>query len=125
MSDQTSLNPYLTFYGQCEEAFNFYAKCLGVKVGDMHRFKDMPGEQPSEPGLANQIMHTSLTFNGQTLMGSDGMPGMPNEGHKGFTLSLNVTSQDDAERLFKAFSEGGQVTMPLAATFFAKSFGFA
>jgi PhnB protein len=89
------------------------------------RFKDSP--EPPQPGCAapgseNKIMHASLRIGETTIMASDGRcTGKAN--FQGFSLSLTVTSEAEAERLFSALAEGGQVQMPLAKTFFSQRFG--
>ena len=118
------VQPYLDFSGRCEEAVEFYKKALGAKVEVLMRFKDSPeppppGCPPSDP---EKVMHVTMKIGEATVMATDGMmQGKPE--FKGISLTLNVQSEDDAARRFKALSDGGQVTMPLAKTFFAKSFG--
>lgn len=122
------LNVYLTFDGECEEAFKFYQSVLGGEIPYMGRFGDMPEEEgmPPLPDEAkNRIMHVSLPISKETvLMGSDSMPGVHqiNKGNN-FSLSLNAHSREEAERLFNGLSEGGTVTMPLADTFWGAYFG--
>jgi PhnB protein len=119
------VTPYLFFDGRCEEAIEFYKKAVGAQVGMMMRFKESP--EPPQPGMCapgseNKIMHSCLRIGDTAVMASDGRAqGKPE--FKGFTLSLNAKDEAEAERLFKALSDGGQVHMPLAKTFFAKSFG--
>lgn len=119
------VQPYLSFNGQCEEALEFYRKSLGAEVTQLMRFKDSPEPHPSgmlPPGSENKIMHASFRIGDTTLMASDGMcTGTSSFGG----ISLSVAAQDDAraEQLFAALSEGGKVTMPMSATFFASRFG--
>ena len=118
------VTPYLMFNGRCEEALNFYKKALGAEVGILMRFKDSP--EPPPPGCApaddSKIMHASFQVNGTTVMASDGMA---QDGPKfeGFSLSVNARNEAEADRMFAALSDGGQVQMSLAKTFFAKRFG--
>jgi PhnB protein len=120
-----TLQPYLFFDGKCEEAIEFYRGALGAEVTMMMRFKD--GPQPAQPGQCppnsgDKIMHANITIRGSTVLVSDGRcQGKPS--FQGFSLSLTVPNEKEAERLFKALSDGGQVQMPLAKTFFSPSFG--
>ena len=120
-----SVTPYLFFDGRCEEAIEFYKKALGAEVGMMMRFSETPEPHPPgmcPPGSENKIMHASLRINGASIMASDGRAqGKPK--FEGFALSISPKDEADAERVFKALADGGQVQMPLGKTFFAKSFG--
>jgi PhnB protein len=114
---------YLTFNGNCAEAFAFYAKALDGKIGFSMTFGDSPMAADTPKELHGRIMHATLEAHGLTIMGSDAMPGMANEGFKGFSLSVQGKSVEDGQRLFAALGAGGQVTMPFAPTFWAKGFG--
>ena len=117
-----SVTPYLFFDGRCEEAIEFYKKTLGAEVGMMMRFKDAPDKTMCTPGTENKVMHACLRIGGTDVMASDGrVQNKPK--FEGFALSISPKDEADAERLFKALSDGGQAQMPLAETFFAKSFG--
>jgi PhnB protein len=119
------IQPYLFFDGRCEEALDFYKKALGAEVVMLMRNKESPEPPPPgmlPPGSENKVMHASLRIRGDTLMASDGNnSGQAN--FQGFSLSLAAKDDADAERLFAALSEGGQVRMPLTKTFFASRFG--
>jgi PhnB protein len=117
--------PYLNFDGRCEEAIEFYRSNLGAEVEMMVHFKDAP-EPPAvgmvAPGSENKIMHASFKIGESTIMASDcGCQGKAK--FEGFSLSLTVKDVASADRLFKALSDGGEVKMPPAKTFFASSFG--
>ena len=116
------LQPYLMFDGRCEEAAKFYEKTLGAKIEKLVRFKDSPdpGMCPSPDG--EKVMHMSLRIGEQALLASDGQCG-GKPSFQGFSLSLNVPNEAEANRLFAALSNGGQVQMPLAKTFFSPAFG--
>lgn len=120
------LNPYLFFDGQCEAAFRSYEKILGGKVVAMMTNEDAPegAEMPAENKEAwrKKIMHARLVLGDTVLMGSDTPPSY-HEAAKGFSVTLNVTDADAAERVFHALAEGGTVRMPIAETFFAHRFG--
>jgi PhnB protein len=119
------VQPYLFFAGRCEEAVEFYKKALGAEVMMLMRFKDSP--EPPQPGMVppgseNKIMHTCLRIGDNMVMASDGRC----EGgasFQGFSLSLTVANEAEADRLFAALAEGGQVQMPLAKTFWSPRFG--
>ena len=116
------VTPYLFLDGRCEEAIEFYKKNLGAQVGMMMRFKEAPADQKCSPGSENKIMHACITINGAPVMLSDGMAKNAPE-FKGFSLSLDAKEASDGKRMFDALAQGGQVQVPLAETFFAKSFG--
>jgi PhnB protein len=112
---------YLMFNGRCEEAVKFYQKALGAKVEMMMRFKEAP-EGHCAPGNEDKIMHSSFQIGDTVVMASDGMmQGKPE--FKGFSLTLNPKTEAEAERLFAALSDGGQVHQPLIKTFFSPKFG--
>ena len=114
---------YLIFNGRFEEAIEFYKKALGAKVEMMMRFKDAPEGQCS-PGTENNIMHSSFQIGDTVMMASDGMMQDKNQHEfKGFSLTLNPKTEAEAERLFNALAEGGQVHQPLIKTFFSPKFG--
>lgn len=115
------LNAYLTFNGQCEAAFTFYHRVLGGELTPFSRF----GESPvaTDEASKNRVMHVTLTFEGNVLMGSDTMPGQPLTEGTNISLSLNIPQIMDMERLFKALAEGGSITMPLQDTFWGARFG--
>jgi PhnB protein len=116
---------YLFFNGRTEEALEFYKKTLGVEVGMLMRFKDAPGPQDpncAPPSNPNGVMHSSFKLGGQQIMASDGNGGGKPE-FKGFSLTLAADTEAEADRLFAALSEGGQVHQPMIKTFFSPKFG--
>jgi PhnB protein len=116
------VQPYLFFDGRCEEALEFYKSALGAEVQMLMRFKDNPEPQANPVGTADKVMHTSFRIGETTVMASDGRcQGKPS--FQGFALSLTAQDDGEAERLFAALAEGGQVQMPLAKTFFSSRFG--
>jgi PhnB protein len=116
------VQPYLCFDGRCEEALTFYRTALGAEVTGLTRYKDSPEPGMTPPGAENKVMHASVRIGETTVMASDGhCTGRPS--FQGFSLSLTVTSDAEAERRFAALAEGGQVQMPLAKTFFSSRFG--
>jgi PhnB protein len=116
------VQPYLFFDGRCDEAIAFYRRAIGAEVTMLMRFQDSPDPAMAPPGGADKIMHAALRIGETTVLASDGRcQGQPT--FEGFALSLNAADEADAERLFGALSEGGQVRMPLAKTFFSSRFG--
>jgi PhnB protein len=116
------INPYLNFNGTCAEAFRFYEQVLGGKIMMMQTHGESPMRDQVPPDWHDAVMHVSLAAGGQVLMGSDA-PGEYYEKPQGFSVSLQIEEAADAERIFNAFSEGGQVKMPLQKTFWAGRFG--
>lgn len=119
------VNPYLFFDGRCDEAMEFYRQALGAEVTTLMRFKDSP--EPPRPGMVppgaeNKVMHASFRIGDTTVMASDGRcMGQPS--FEGFALTLTLPDEAEADRLFAALGEGGQVQMPLTTTFFSPRFG--
>lgn len=116
------INPYLTFKGNCEEAFTFYHAVLGGNLVGPQRFADVNMTEGLPEGWGDKVMHVLLEVDGEKLMGSDAPP-EHFVNPPGFSVSVNVDTTDEAERIFAALAEGGEVTMPLAETFWAKRFG--
>jgi PhnB protein len=119
------VQPYLYFEGRCEEAIEFYRKAIGAELTMLLRYKDSPEPpQPGKlpPGAGNKVMHSSFRIGETTVMASDGLClGKPD--FRGVSLTLTVSSDNEAEELFAALGDGGQVQMPLTKTFFSSRFG--
>jgi PhnB protein len=116
------VSPYLFFDGRCEEAVEFYKKNLGAEVQMLMRFKQAPEDNKCSPGTEDKIMHGSIKIGDTAIMVSDGrVQNKPK--FEGFALSLDAKDAADADRLFNALEQGGQVQQPLTETFFAKRFG--
>ncbi len=123
--DNRIIQPYLFFNGSCEEAVFFYQKALGAEVEMMMRFKDSPEPPPPgmvPPGFEDKIMHCSFHIGATTLMASDGCSA-DKASFEGFSLSLSVPNEAEADRVFAALSDGGQVRMPLGKTSWSPRFG--
>lgn len=116
------INTYLTFNGQCEEAFKFYERCFGGKIEAMMTHAGTPAEQHVPPEWRNKIMHARLVVGNEVLMGSDAPPDHYKQ-PTGFSVSLQIKDRADAERTFKALAENGTVQMPIQETFWADRFG--
>ncbi len=124
-NDKRIIQSYLFFNGNCEEAVEFYRTALGAEVLMTMRFKDSPDTPPPgmvPPGYENKIMHTSFRIGQTTVMASDGCD-TQKPAFEGFSLSLAVATEAEAERYFNALAEGGQVKMPLTKTFWSPRFG--
>jgi len=113
---------YLSFKGDCEAAFKFYERTLGAEVGSIFRYEGSPMADQAPAGWADKVMHGSVTVGDQVLMAADVAPGQY-VAPKGFTLSLQMKSTDDAERIFRELAEEGTVVLPLEQTFWAARFG--
>ncbi|HEY4234966.1 MAG TPA: VOC family protein [Lacipirellulaceae bacterium] len=119
-----NIEPYLFFDGRCEEAIEFYRKTLGAEVVNLMHFKESPDQDHIPPGSENKVMHATVRIGSTTLMVSDGRcTGEPK--FTGFSLSIAVPNEAEADRLFAALADGGQVQMPLVKTFFSPRFGMA
>ena len=116
------MTTYLSFNGQCEAAFDFYEQCLGATRGATFRYGGSPMADRVPPDWANKVMHASVTVGGQELMGGDVTP-LQYEEPKGFSLSLQLASPTEAERIFQELASGGTIVMPLEKTFWAVRFG--
>jgi len=116
------MSPYLSFKGQCEEAFTFYEQRLDGQLGPLFRYAGSPMVDQAPPDWGDKIMHGSVTVGGVVLMGADIAPNQYEE-PKGVSLSLQINSVTDAERFYQVLAEGGKVVMPLEKTFWAERFG--
>ena len=124
----TTVNAYLTFNGNCLEAFNFYKSVFGGEFPYIGRYKDSPADvnHPILPDEEDRIMHVSLPISAETmLMGCDTGGEWTSSFVQGnnCSLSLSADSKESADRLFNSLSAGGKVTMPMASTFWGDYFG--
>ena len=122
-----TVNPYLVFNGNCEEAFNFYKNVFGGDFQFLGRFSDMPEVDCKDipKDSLNKIMHVSLPISKETIiMGSDANPNMGdiNTGNN-VSLSIGTDSKEEADAIFNSLSQGGKVTMPIQDTFWGSYFG--
>jgi PhnB protein len=122
----TSINPYLNFPGNTEEAFNFYKSVFGGEFTSLQRFKDTPEAGRVPDNEKEKIMHIALPIgNGNILMATDALESM---GHKltlgnNIQITINPESKEEGERIFNGLSAGGKVEMPLQDTFWGAYFG--
>jgi len=122
MPSAMQIQPYLFYEGRCEEALAFYRGALGAEVTMLMRFKESPDPGMVAPGTGDKVMHASFRIGETTVLASDGRCQGPAT-FQGFALSLTVPTEAEAERLFGALGDGGQVQMPLTKTFFSPRFG--
>jgi PhnB protein len=116
------LNPYLFYNGNCEAAFNYYAKVLGGEIEAMLTHEGTPAAEHVPAEWRKKILHAKINIGREVLMASDAPPGRFNQ-PQGFSVSLQIEDPTEAERKFQALAEGGVVTMPIGQTFWAKRFG--
>jgi PhnB protein len=114
--------PYIFFEGRTEEALEFYKKAVGAQVLMMMRFKESPDQSMNPPGAGDKIMHSRFVVGGSAVLASDGRC-QSSPKFEGFALTISTRSELEAERYFKALSDGGRVEMPLTKTFFSPRFG--
>lgn len=122
----TTVNPYLTFDGNCEQAFEFYTQALHCPIVHTSRYKDMPHSNVSgEEG--EKIMHIVLQLTDQNmLMGADvsrsfGQSAVAQGDN--VSLSVNVHSCEEADRIFVALAQEGEIAVPISETFWGAYFG--
>ncbi|WP_448132934.1 VOC family protein [Stenotrophomonas rhizophila] len=121
------LIPFLGFNGKTHEAMAFYAQVLGGKVTSEMRYRDMPpmentdgcGEMP--PESLDHVAHSQLEVGSAILMAADGPS---SGGENSTTINIDVDTVEEAERVFKALADGGEVKMPIGETFWAHRWGF-
>jgi len=122
-----TINPYLNFLENTEEAFNFYKSVFGGEfIGEIHRFKGTPGSENMSEADQQKIMHIALPIgNGTILMGTDALESF---GHKivagnNFYISINTDSKEEADKIYNALSVGGKIEMPIQDVFWGDYFG--
>ena len=117
------LEPYIFFYGRCEEALEFYKKAIGGTY-EASRFEGSPMADHVPADFKNKIMHATFKGQGFEFMAADGQPGKtvkPDEGN--ISLSLATSDEAEGQRVFAALAEGGKVDMALADAFWGGKFG--
>jgi PhnB protein len=118
------IQPYLSFEGRAQEAIDFYKGALGATVDMVMHFKDAPPEMQAQmsPESKDKVMHAAFRVGSTQLFATDGECS-GKASFSGVSLTLNATSNGEAEKLFGALGHGGKVTMPMSETFFAHRFG--
>lgn len=113
--------PYLTFDGNCREAFDFYAELFGGTITGIMTYGEMPESEKVPPALHERIVNVQLVAGEQELMGSDAY--FPYVAPTGITISIQLDDDARAETIFNALAAGGTIVMPFAPTFWARKFG--
>ncbi len=114
------MSTYINFRGTCAEAFRYYENHLGAKIGAVMTHQHVPNPSGIDSAWKDKVLHATITIAGAELMAAD----IPNaEPMRSAYLTLNVDSDQEAERIYSALSEGGQPLMPMQETFFASRFG--
>jgi PhnB protein len=114
------MNTYVNFPGSCAEAFRFYQQHLGGTIGMMMTHGQAPEQSQVKPEWKDAVLHARMSVGGTDLLGAD----IPNaQPMRSAYLSLHVDSDAEAERIYAALTDGGEVFMPLQETFFASRFG--
>jgi len=114
------MNTYVNFAGKCAEAFRFYEKHLGGTIGMMMTHGQAPDQSHVKPEMKDAVLHARMSVGGAELMGAD----IPNaQPMRSAYLSLSVETDAEAERIFSALGDGGEVFIPIQETFFASRFG--
>ena len=116
-----NLNPYLTFNGQCAEAFAFYAKVFSGEITFAVKYSDSPMADQTPADSRDRIMHSTLNLGGRILQGADAPPG-GYEKPRGISISVSISDTAEAERIYRELSEGAEISMPLQKTFWAERF---
>ncbi len=116
-----AFHPYLFLSGTCRQAFTRYQEIFGGELV-LLPMSDMPSEDPMPAEHADLIMHAALSFEGHLLMGSDDPTG-DGAPMRGVAVNCTVPDVPEAIRVFQALADGGEVTMPMAETFWSPMFG--
>jgi PhnB protein len=111
-----SINPYINFNGNAEEAFNFYKSVFGGGFGPIVRFKDIASDEfPVPEDELDKILRIVLPIGGNTLIAKDvpASMGRVSENENRSKIAVTAESREEADRIFKGLSEGGTVEMPM------------
>jgi PhnB protein len=122
----TKVNPYISFNGNAEEAFDFYRSVFGGDLETVMRWGDNPQCAQMPETEKNKIMHIAIKIGDSVIMGSDyvgGPEGEPYTPGNNFTVALAPESKGEADRLFAGLSAGGKVFMPMTEMFWGGYFG--
>ncbi|HTD39800.1 MAG TPA: VOC family protein [Mucilaginibacter sp.] len=123
----TTVNPYLAFNGNCQEAFDFYKSVFGGEFRVRSTFGDMPATSGYDvpESVKDKIMHISLPISNETiLMGCDANPAMGDVTMgQNISIAIGVSGKEDADRIFNGLSEGGKITFPMSDMFWGSYFG--
>ena len=119
------IDTYLTFKGNCREAFEFYRSCFEGTYQSFNTFAEGPADMNISEEQKDLIMHVSLPIGASVLMGSDSVDGFGPTTVIGnnFSLSIQPESRAEADDIFGKLSDGGSVKMPIQETFWGAYFG--
>ena len=113
------LTTYLNFAGKCEEAFRFYEQHLGGRITMIKTHGEGPSASARPTAWQNAVLHARITIGNTELLGAD----IPNaEPMRSAYLTLMLSSIEEAERIYAALSEDGEIFMPITENFFAFRF---
>lgn len=119
-----SLNTYLNFNGNTEEVFNFYRSVFGGEFAMLMRFGDTPGCENMPETEKNGIMHIALPIGSSVIMGTDVPKSMEQvTAGTNMSISMNVGSREEADRVYNGLSAGGKATMPMNDMFWGDYYG--
>lgn len=118
----TSMNPYLTFEGNCRQAMEFYASALGAELSILP-FRASPMEKEVPEDDLDKVMHATVSYENLILMASDNMPGQTVAAGSNVSLSIAATSREEALKFFQNLAKGGRIVMPFEKTFWGAEFG--
>ncbi len=114
--------PYISFNGNCEEAFDFYAEAIKTEAPSFYRWKDAPSSDDNPKIDGEKIMHGCIMYGDFALMGADCPPNYYQQ-PQGVEINFMTKEFSEAERIFYALSDGGEIIMPFGATFYSQGFG--
>lgn len=117
------LNTYLSFDGDCRDAFAFYASVFDGRITAMMTFGEAPGCDEMPADAKDRIMHARVEFGDQALMGTDATSMYPYRGVVGAHVVADVATPAQAETVFAALADGGRIEMPIGETFWAQRYG--
>ncbi len=121
-----TINPYINFNGNAEEAFNFYKAVFGGEFETLVRFKDLEGPDfPVPENEADKIMRIVLPIGGNTLIAND-VPtalGPVNENENRSKISVTAESREEADKIFDGLTQGGEIEMPIGDSPWGTYFG--
>lgn len=119
------LVPYFVMNGNAKEAIDFYQKALGAELFGIQTFGDMPANPdfPLPDSAKGLVSHALLKVGESSLMLSDTFPGQSRQSGNQVTVCITINDSDKAKQIFEALGSGGQITMPLQATFFSPAYG--
>ena len=118
-----SLSTYLTFDGNCREAFDFYRSVFGTEFTVLSTFAEAPDDMEVPDTYRDKVMHVSLPIGSSVLMGSDSPAGPSVVVGSNFSISLATEDREESDEFIGKLSDGGAVTMPMQETFWGSYFG--